>query len=140
MAGNAVPRPLGDFAVGSVLAKAGDDKELFIAMRPTEHGFWEGQKLFAREHEPVCLAENLSDFVELSNKDCLSPQAAAGLLVRVIRGNKRIPITLFDVLYSLSLQRTDRLKGTRVNSFEILHEQLEPRRFRSWLAMASGRL
>lgn len=134
MAGNAVPLPMGRFAAGSVhfsnavslcLKKAG----LFC-----RDGIYDDQskQIFCVESEVQSLAENLDDFIDFDSTDSLSNQAAAGLLVRMISAGKKMPIPLFDVLYDLSLEKT-KLRGTKVDSFDILHNSLDVDAYRKFL-------
>lgn len=126
MAGNAVPLPLGRFAAGSVHFSNDVSLCLKEADQFCRDGVYEDEskQIFCVEPEAQTLAENLDDFIDFRSEDSLSNQAAAGLLVRMIRAGKKMPIPLFDALYDLSLERT-KLRGTKVDSFDILHNSLD---------------
>jgi hypothetical protein len=96
------------------------------------HGLLAAGKLYGVRHTTGRLAQNLGEFLNKDTQDSLSNQAAAGLLARLIRSRKTIPIPLFDVLYELSTIRT-KLRGTKVDSFKILHDELEPFKYRAGL-------
>jgi hypothetical protein len=49
-----------------------------------------------------------------------------------------IPVELFDVLYGLSLDIQERLKGTKINSFDILHRKMNANAYREWLTTERG--
>lgn len=134
MAGNAVPPPLGRFAAGSVhfgndVSLCLKEAELFCQDGIYEH---DRKKIFCVESGVQSLAENLDDFIDFDSTDSLSNQAAAGLLVRLIRAGKKMPIPLFDALYYLSLEKT-KLRGTKVDSFDILHKSLDVDAYRKSL-------
>jgi hypothetical protein len=130
MAGNAVPRPMGEFAVGS----ATFNDHIAVSLRHSnafcESGCLLDGKLYSVDHQTQHSNVFLSEFLDLDSSDSLSPQAAAGLLVRLIRFNRRIPPNLFDLLYNLSLIRTP-LRGTKIDSFKILHEELDAFAYRA---------
>jgi DNA (cytosine-5)-methyltransferase 1 len=130
MAGNAVPRPMGAFAVGSATFDGGRDVRLIDSLCFSSSGCILDGKLYSVEHQTDYSSAPLAKFLDLSSSDSLSPQAAAGFLTRVIKSNRRIPIRLFDLLYKLSLIRTP-LRGTKVDSFKILHQELDARKYRS---------
>lgn len=132
MAGNAVPREMGAFAVQTAIASEVPDVQLRASNGFSSDGFIERTKMFSIEHPPIQGARNLSEFLDGSSQDSLSGQAAAGLLARLIITEKTIPLSLFDALYRLSLNRT-KLRGTKVDSFKILHEELDARAYREKL-------
>lgn len=133
MAGNAVPRPMGAFAVDTVSFQGPITSEPTKVGRISRNGFLSGHELYAVPVDPAPRTDNLHAFLDRTTRDSLSPQAAAGLLVRVIRSGKAIPLQLFDLLFQLSLHRTP-LRGTKVDSFRILHEQMKPLQYRASLA------
>ena len=133
MAGNAVPRPLGDFAADTPVFKCEADLTFSEATTFERHGLFRDGALYCVRHDSGPLANNLDQFLDFNSTDSLSNQAAAGLLVRAIRSRKPMPLPLFDVLYRLSAERT-KLRGTKVDSFKILHEQLDPELYRAGLA------
>jgi hypothetical protein len=131
MAGDAVSRPVGAFVVDSVLnGKDSPD----IEIRPVElgkvpsHGYFHNNYLWSIRHSRYIRALNLWDFLEHAETRSLSPQACAGLCCRIIRADAEVPYDLFLSLYETSKTRTS-LIGTKVNSFEILHSQLDPIRY-----------
>ena len=132
MAGNAVARPVGDFAADTPVLRI--EADLTIAETTTfeRHGMLRERSLYCVRHNVNRLAQNLKEFLDFASHDSLSNQAAAGLLVRAIKSRKPMPLPLFDVLYELSSERT-KLRGTKVDSFKILHEQLDPLSYRSAL-------
>lgn len=132
MAGNAVPRPMGMFAADSARLTEKVDAEFMRSETIERHGLLEDGNLYGVRHAAIRLSKNLSSFLLKSSRDKLSSQAAAGLLARLIRSQKAIPVPLFDALYELSAVRT-KLRGTKVDSFTILHEQLEPLKYRAAL-------
>jgi hypothetical protein len=134
MAGNAVPRPMGRFAAQSVYCASDTQFQETSSEFFSRDGFYDGyqDKIFSVNSKQAYLASNLDAFIDFDSTDSLSNQAAAGLIVRMIRSNKRMPISLFDTLYELSLKRTA-LRGTTVNSFEILHESLDACAYRATL-------
>lgn len=134
MAGNAVPRPLGAFAADTAQYWSSAVQEMVLsrAVRSSKiqfDGVLFNNEIFSINNERACLASNLSHFLLPSVNYSLSNQAAAGLLVRLILTGRSIPIPLFDALYELSLTRT-RLRGTKKNSFDILHGALDPKGYR----------
>lgn len=130
MAGNAVPRPMGAFAVESAAGTDEGHPAILKANGFERHGLLARGKLCGIRHETHALADNLNELLDRKSRDSLSAQAAAGLLARIIVARKEIPIPLFDVLYDLSTVRT-KLRGTKIDSFKILHEQLDPRSYRA---------
>jgi DNA (cytosine-5)-methyltransferase 1 len=132
MAGNAVPRPMGIFAADSARLSEDVDAAFTRSESVNRHGLLAKGKLYDVRHAAVPLSKNLLSFLDNSSRDSLSNQAAAGLLARLIKSRKAIPIPLFDALYELSAVRT-KLRGTKVDSFTILHEQLEPLKYRAAL-------
>ena len=133
MAGNAVPRPIGSFALGSATLSREAEVDLHPSLTVSPSGLFDGSNLFRVDHEPVFDYAALQTFVD---DDCrlLSPQASAGLLARVIRAGRPLPTEVFDALYARSRTRT-RLIGTKVNSFEILDSTLDALGYREWISM-----
>lgn len=135
MAGNAVPRPIGRFAVGSATL----GKEVNVELRSSSiipaSGLSDGSDLFSIDHQAIFDYAPLDLFVD---DECrpLSPQASAGLLARVIRAGRPLPPEVFDSLYATSRTRT-RLIGTKINSFEILDSKLDALAYREWISMPS---
>jgi DNA (cytosine-5)-methyltransferase 1 len=129
MAGDAVSRPVGAFVVDSVFKAAIDDaleiRPAFIDSIP-EHGYWHGGKMCLVKHRRVLNRyRHILDFLDPNANNELSPQASAGLCCRIIRAGADVPSDLFETLYNKSKTRT-KLLGTKVDSFEILHDQLDP--------------
>lgn len=138
MAGNAVPRPVGHFVMGCASAPERPEGVLNVAAGIEESGAFLGGRLFHCRHTQGRLADNLMDFID-DCADRLSAQAAAGLLTRTIKFKRIIPVALFNTLHEMSLNETKALKGTKVNSFEILHRRLDVKAFRAWLVSAVER-
>ncbi len=134
MAGNAVPRPVGQFVMESIEARDDLAGSREPSRELTADGVFMDGTIWTIRHERGALAVNLASFVNRRDTDSLSPQAAAGLLTRLIRSGRTIPQPLFDVLYELSLTVTTRLRGTRINSFKILHDEMDPIDYRASLA------
>jgi DNA (cytosine-5)-methyltransferase 1 len=130
MAGNAVPRPMGAFAVGSATFSDETGVTLLESRNFCNSGCLLSGRLYSIEHQADLSSSSLSGVLDLNSSDSLSPQAAAGLLTRLIKSNRRIPIGLFDLLYRLSLNRTP-LRGTKIDSFKILHEELDAIEYRN---------
>ena len=98
MAGNAVPRPIGSFALGSVTWGGETD----VTMLPSGHcasGVSSKSEMFSVEHTSAFRYFPLELFVDDSCRT-LSPQASAGLLARVIRASRPLPVEVFDALTS----------------------------------------
>lgn len=125
MAGNAVPRPVGQFVVESVAGSApfGGVRTGFGVIGRS--GIYEDGVPWIVEHDPGHLATNLIDFLDLELEDSLSAQAAAGLIVRSIRSGKQLPRELFQALVELSRDRSQRVHPSRGNSFAALDEMRE---------------
>jgi len=119
MAGNAVPAPVGRFVMDSIAscAASAGTRTGFGIVSPS--GMYDGRMLWTIEHEPVPLAVNLCDFLDLALRDSLSSQAAAGLIVRSIRSGHSMHVELLDALLELAGQR-GRLKPSRGDSFAAL--------------------
>lgn len=120
MAGNAVPAPVGRFVVKSVsdCAPAEGIRTSFGTIGSA--GFAEDGLPWTIEHEPTALATNLIDFLDLNDQNSLTPQAAAGLLVRSTRSGLPLPLELFETLVALTQDRTQRLHPSRADSFAAL--------------------
>lgn len=137
MAGNAVPRPMGHFALQCATM---DPHEVRAVGKPSkgipESGVRQDDGIWQVEHTPTFKHEPLELFLD---EDCreLSPQASAGLLTRVIRAKRRIPVDVFDALYAKSRVRT-RLIGTKINSFDVLDDELDASAYRSWLLASAS--
>lgn len=125
MAGNAVPRPVGQFVVESVAGSApfGGVRTGFGVIGRS--GIYEDGVPWIVEHDPGHLATNLIDFLDLEVEDSLSAQAAAGLIVRSVRSGKQLPRELFEALVELSRDRSQRVHPSRGNSFAALDEMRE---------------
>ena len=117
MAGNAVPKPMGNFVVESVIKPKPFDGIRVGFGNNTSHGIIEKSNTWAIEHENYYKNCKLEDFIDININECLSPQASAGFLTRLIRGNRVIPPKMFDVLYKKSFIRT-KLIGTKIDSFK----------------------
>lgn len=130
MAGNAVPLPMGAFAVGSATFNGEIGVTLSESGNFCKSGCMLSGRLYCVEHQANLSSASLSSVLDLDSSDSLSPQAAAGLLARLIKSNRKIPIGLFDILYELSLTRTP-LRGTKIDSFKVLHEELDPLEYRN---------
>lgn len=127
MAGDAVSRPVGAFVVDSVFNAA---KEQSIELRPAsidkipEHGYWHSNAMWSVRHNRKYKHRHIWSFLDKNAAKELSPQASAGLCCRIIRSEADVPSALFEALYEKSRTRT-RLLGTKVNSFDILHNELD---------------
>lgn len=118
MAGNAVPPPMGHFVLSAVST----------AVRPSgirtafgvidSSGVLDDHLAWTINHQHQPLANNLIDFVDVASRDSLSPQAAAGLIVRSVRSGHTMPAELLEVLSRLASDRTAKLRPSRGNSFE----------------------
>ena len=137
MAGDAVSRPVGAFVVDSVFSGAAQDN---IDLRPApmeripDHGYLHAGKLWMVRHHRLFKHAHVWGFLDHLATGELSPQASAGLCCRIMRARAEVPSALFEALYQKSKTRT-KLLGTKVNSFEILHEQMDPA---SYLEMLRG--
>ncbi len=127
MAGDAVSRPVGAFVVDSVFEVS---NEQAIELRPSEvgkvpeHGYWHSGRMCLIRHNRTFKHRHIWKFLDSDAKRQLSPQAAAGLCCRIIRAEADVPSALFEVLHERSKTRTP-LLGTKVNSFDILHNELD---------------
>ena len=122
MAGNAVPVPMGHFALTSVVSRAP-----MTGMRTAfgitgSSGMLEDGMPWVVDHKQPSLATNLIDFVDTTSNDSLSAQAAAGLIVRSVRSGHPMPRELFQILWRLAEDRSGKLKASRGNSFEALDQ------------------
>ena len=122
MAGNAVPVPMGHFVLSSVM-----NTSPMTGVRTAfgiigTSGTFDGGLAWVIDHKPTPLATNLIDFVNANANESLSPQAAAGLIVRSVRSGHPMPRELFDLLWRLAEDRSGKLKASRGNSFEALDE------------------
>lgn len=120
MAGNAVPAPVGRFVVKSVSDCAPSQGVRTSFGVVGQAGIAEDGMPWAIEHESAPLAGNLIDFLDADDDSSLTPQAAAGLLVRSVRSGLPLPRELFDTLVELSQDRTQRLHPSRGDSFLAL--------------------
>jgi DNA (cytosine-5)-methyltransferase 1 len=128
MAGDAVSRPVGAFVVDSVF---GEFNENNIDLRPglvnviPDHGYWNDGMVWSVRHNRTFRPRHIWEFLDENPESELSPQASAGLCCRIIRAQAEVDSGLFETLYEKSKNRT-KLRGTKVDSFEILHAQLNP--------------
>jgi hypothetical protein len=119
---------VGAFVVDSVFSGSTQEK---IDLRPAsadripDHGYLHAGKLYMVRHHRVFKHAHIWGLLDQTATGELSPQASAGLCCRIMRAGAEVPSTLFEALYKRSMTRT-RLLGTKVNSFEILHEQMDP--------------
>ena len=120
MAGNAVPAPVGRFVVKSVSDCAPPHGVRTSFGVVGQAGIVEDGIPWSIDHEPAPLAGNLVDFLDADDDSSLTPQAAAGLLVRSVRSGLPLPRELFDILVDLSQDRTQRLHPSRGDSFLAL--------------------
>jgi site-specific DNA-cytosine methylase len=127
IAGDAVSRPVGAFVVDSVFEAS---RNQTIELRPSEmgripeHGYWHAGMFWLVRHNRTFRHRHIWKFLDSDAKKELSPQAAAGLCCRIIRSGADVPSDLFEVLHEKSKTRT-KLLGTKVNSFDILHNDLD---------------
>jgi DNA (cytosine-5)-methyltransferase 1 len=134
MAGNAVPVPMGSFVLESVFASAAGQTRFLGTGTPlgygrfADAGLFEDGAVWAVENLRGLLATNLDEFIAEDSGECLSGQAAAGLIVRTIRAGKTLPPKLFDVLLNMSRERTS-YRGSRSNSFNEL-DRIDVARYR----------
>jgi DNA (cytosine-5)-methyltransferase 1 len=127
MAGNAVCLPVGRFAVDSVdAASTSYDIEMFscndVSLPPD--GYLSKGKVWKVFHDKKCVPCNIWSCLDES-EDRLSNQASAGLCCRIIRTETIVPSMLFESLYGQAMVPT-KLLGTKINSFEILHNEMDP--------------
>jgi DNA (cytosine-5)-methyltransferase 1 len=133
MAGNAVPLPVGQFVVDAII-KGLPNAGVFTGFdRIAESGFLDRGKIWSIGHRKPCLAKNLHEFIDVDSTDLLSAQASTGLLCRVIKSGKRVPLELFDALHQLSLIKDGKFRGSRSNSFEMI-KLLDTAQFRQTLS------
>ena len=129
MAGDAVSRPVGAFVVDSIFhangETGGDDLRPAAIGSIPDHGYWHGGRTWSIRHHRSYRHQHLWGFLDAQATTELSPQASAGLCCRIIRAGTDVPADLFSVLYEKSKTRT-RLLGTKINSFDILHNQMDP--------------
>jgi DNA (cytosine-5)-methyltransferase 1 len=128
MAGDAVSRPVGAFVVDSVLRQSRNthvDLWPGSTERIPEHGYCHSGMLWSVRHRRSFRPPHVWEFMDRNAASELSPQASAGLCCRIIRAEAEVPSALFETLYERSKTRT-KLLGTKVDSFEILHSQLNP--------------
>lgn len=127
MAGDAVSRPVGAFVVDSVFKSA---VEPSVDLTPNskshipEHGYWHNGKLLSVRHRRHFRPNHIWEYLDPEATNELSPQASAGLCCRIIRAEADVPVDLFETLYEKSKNRT-KLLGTKVDSFRILHSELD---------------
>jgi DNA (cytosine-5)-methyltransferase 1 len=119
MAGNAVSLPVGQFVMKSVLGGAASAGQRSGFGKITEAGLYDDGIIWEIEHEAAPLASNLGDFLDQEGEQ-LTAQASAGLLVRSIRAGQPMPLELFDALFRLTRDRSQKLHPSRANSFEAL--------------------
>lgn len=129
MAGDAVSRPVGAFVVDSAFNPKGATSEVELRHMDKDsvpdHGYWNCGTTMAIRHHRSYRHRHIWEFLDHDVTSELSPQASAGLCCRIIRAELEVPAELFSVLYEKSKTRT-RLLGTKINSFDILHNQMDP--------------
>jgi hypothetical protein len=128
MAGDAVSRPVGAFVVDSVFDA--NPVEPYRLRNVTAdyiplNGYISNEGMMEISHSRHEQPLHLAEFVDLNSQKRLSPQAAAGLCCRIIRSTADVPAAMFSCLYEMSKTRT-RLLGTKIDSFTILHNDLDP--------------
>ncbi len=99
LAGNAVARPVGQFAVRSAHSEL--DQELFIESlgRISASGISRNGCITGVGHPPNPLASNLTEFLDTTPRDAeLGQRAAAGLVRRLRASGKSCPRTLWELL------------------------------------------
>lgn len=120
MAGNAVAVPVGQFVVDAAFNPREMEGYRSGFGMIKESGIWEDGFPWEISHDETALAENLIDFIDINSQDSLSAQAAAGLIVRSVRSGQLMPLELFDALWELTLDRTQKIKASRANSIEAI--------------------
>src|SRR5262249_6068759 len=85
-----------------------------------DSGILEAGMTWHIDHLNVHLCSNLEDYLETPGGAPLSPQAAAGLIVRSVRAGNPMPKELFQHLLLVSEDRGGKLHPSRANSFEAL--------------------
>lgn len=107
--GNAVAKPVGQFAVDSVMCHSAPDirscSDLFGSEIATAGYFSEG-RFHSVEEPPAKLAANLADFVDLKFREAMSARAAGGLLTRLARSGKPCPKDLQTLLEQIAASET----------------------------------
>jgi DNA (cytosine-5)-methyltransferase 1 len=98
--GNAVPMPMGSFAVETV-TKMPTTCRLVPSNKILSSGFYDGSLWTPERAHSSTLANNLESFLEY-NQDQLSERAASGLLRRLQRSGTRCPDELYNSLSKLS--------------------------------------
>lgn len=117
MAGNAVAAPVGRWVFDSLDAPDPGRVAFAGIMITGEHGFFDRGVKVAVEHPDYPLATNLSDIVDVSNREPLSERAAAGLMRRLLRSGKPCPPKLMELLLKYagnSLDSDERTMATLV--------------------------
>jgi DNA (cytosine-5)-methyltransferase 1 len=117
MVGNAVPKPLGQWAIETVAETDcnqtlltdkssmqtafyfGDQRQ---ASPPAGYSIRSGEKHAVVTNEPAEAATNLIDYIDTSNTNMLSSRASAGLLRRLARSGQTCPPILREILERLS--------------------------------------
>ena len=141
MAGNAVPVPMGHFVLSSVIDVSPMDGVGVTSEAIGASGMLDSGLTRVIDHKPPPLAANLIDFVDPDANDSLSAQAAAGLIVRSVRSGRPMPRRLFEVLWSLTKNRSGKLWPSRGNSFVALDEMTsEVEAYRGGLPPSEGRV
>ena len=125
MAGNAVSVPVGQFVVDAVFEPREMDGDMTTFGYIGQSGFWDDGLPWGIEHSEMPKACNLHEFIDTDSKDSLSAQAAAGLIVRAARSGQPMPKELFDNLWTLSRNRSEKIKASRANSLEALDQMDE---------------
>lgn len=137
MAGNAVPVPMGAFVLDAVFGgEALALKRHRIGMQTAfavigEHGYMENGMAWSIDHPDTSHANNIDAIAASDSGPPLSPQAAAGLIVRSVRANKPIPMDLFDALLELS-GKSGTIRPSRSNSLDEI-KSLDLRGYRQLL-------
>lgn len=117
MVGNAVPKPLGQWALETVAETIcsatlvadkfsmqtafyfGDEQQ---TPPPAGYSSRTGEKYAVVTHEPAGAATNLIEYIDTSNTTTLSSRASAGLLRRLNRSGQTCPPQLREILERLS--------------------------------------
>jgi DNA (cytosine-5)-methyltransferase 1 len=119
MAGNAVALPVGRFVMNAVAECLTSDGLRTGFGHVDDSGFYDDGIIWVVQHETTKLASNLEAFLDEGGVP-LSAQACAGLIVRSVRSDHRMPLELFDLLLERADIRTGKIHPSRADSFKAL--------------------
>jgi DNA (cytosine-5)-methyltransferase 1 len=134
MAGNAVAKPVGEFAMSSItVEKPVLEYSLASFSAIEENGFMENGDIWGVDLPFEELCNNLEDYINLNDLDEISFQAASGILVRCSRNSTYMPLELMESLIRISQIRIGKIKGSRSNSVEVLDNEIDLLKYEKFL-------